>query len=105
MRSLLRTFALALPVVLAAACGPLEGDADWVAAEQAELARALPDVAEPTAPGDEAEQPYAALPPADPTLVLARDLTLPSPAEEWQHAPDSDDAQGADGAGDGRAPH
>ncbi|OGQ20582.1 MAG: hypothetical protein A2138_12750 [Deltaproteobacteria bacterium RBG_16_71_12] len=98
----LRTFALALPVALAAACGPLEGDADWVAAEQAEVARVLPDVAEPSPPGAPGDGLATPTPIEDPTVAYMRDLTLPSPAEEEQLAPDEEGEQGADGEGDGR---
>lgn len=97
-----RTWLLALPLLLLAACGPLEEDSEW-AAEQQALAQVLPDVAEPSPPGDSAGELDARLPLRERQVQRARELTLPSPGEEWQLTPEDQDGQRTDSDDDGRA--
>lgn len=99
MRSLM-PLAFALSGLLTAACGPLEGDIDLTAAEAAEVAHVLPEVAEPTPPGDPVDGRAPASPIEDPALTFVRALTLA--ADEEQQAPEHQDGQPADGEGDGR---
>lgn len=92
---------LALPLLLLAACGPLEEDA-YTPAEAEELPRVLSGVAEPTPPGAEEEQERALA--EQPGVERAREPKLPSPNEEWLLPAEEDPQANIDGGGDGRAP-
>lgn len=93
---------LALPLLLLAACGPLEEDAYEAAAGAEDLPRVLSGVAEPTPPGAEDDQERALA--EQPGVERAREPKLPSPNEEWLLPAEEDPQANIDGGGDGRAP-
>lgn len=96
-----RTLWIVLACLVVAACGPLEGEPEWLT-EADSLPQVLPDVSEPSPPSDTQLSGAAVLLAEDQDLERASETTLPSPAEELLLTPNGEQEPHVDGEGDGR---